>query len=458
MEQPQDIFLFQKGAYLPGVKCAITTSSSTLIAEPASSPEKVRAIDGKSYNIVKWGEKNNLPTQIMSSCYKSPIVTAGMNFNCSCTYGDGIIYGRWQVNDNGKRVFIQDTSNKEINDFFLNNDIDNYIMEQANDICWFYNIFPEILLNKKEGNIKIVGLRHKEAAFSRLEEMDADTGLIKNHFYSAHWGSATQSNPKIHVTPILSPFNTVMDLKERMGVEPDKNGKRSTPKNFRFIIPINLPTPGRNYYQKPYWYSIIESGWLDYSQRIPEFKNALLENQMVIKYHVELSDDYFKSIFQAEKITEDSAKQERIKKEYNDLNRFLSTVKNTGKTVISFIRYDAQGKELRRMKINVIDNKFTGGEYIEDSEEASNIISYGLGVHPSLIGSSPGKNKNISGSEARELFIIKQSMLRPLRDRLLRPLYIIKAFNNWPEDIDFVIPNTTLKTLDSGSGSERVIS
>ncbi len=126
--------------------------------------------------------------------------------------------------------------------------------------------------------------------------------------------------------------------------------------------------------------------------------------------------------------------------------------------MISFIRYDAQGKELRRMKINVIDNKITGGEYIEDSEEASNIISYGLGVHPSLIGSSPGKNKNISGSEARELFIIKQSMLRPIRDRMLRPLYIIKAYNQWPDDIDFVIPNTTLKTLDSGTGSEKIIS
>jgi hypothetical protein len=257
---------------------------------------------------------------------------------------------------------------------------------------------------------------------------------------------------------VLSPFNTVEDLRVRMGLSADARGKTHKPKHYRFIIPINMPTPGRNYYQKPYWYSIIESGWLDYSQKIPEFKAALLENQMVIKYHVELSDDYFDKIFKAEGLNEPHEKQERIKKEYNDLNKFLSTVKNTGKTVISFIRYDAQGKELRRMKINVIDNKLSGGEYIEDSEEASNIISYGLGVHPSLIGSSPGKNKNISGSEARELFIIKQSMMRPIRDRILRPLNIIKAFNKWPADIDFVIPNLTLKTLDAGTGSEKVIS
>ncbi len=454
MARPKVILLDKNSAYLPGTKCAVTQSSSALIAEPSNTPTQQPAKDGKSYKIVRWGEENNLPAKIMQSCYKSPIVTAGMNFNCSSTYGDGIIYGRWKVKENGQKVFVEDRSITEINEFFLNNDIDNYILEQVNDITWFYNIFPEILLNK---NHKIVGLRHKEAAFSRLEEMDPETGLIKHHFYCAKWGKSPAADD-VYVTPMLSPHNTLEDLREKMGISPMKNGRKATPKHYRFIIPINLPTPGRNYYQKPYWYSIIESGWLDYSQRIPEFKNALLENQMVIKYHVELSDDYFDKIFTAEGLKTHAEKQERIRKEYNDLNRFLSTVKNTGKTVISFIRYDAQGKELRRMKINVIDNKFTGGEYIEDSEEASNIISYGLGVHPSLIGSSPGKNKNISGSEARELFIIKQSLLRPLRDRLLRPLYIIKAFNNWPEDIDFVIPNTTLKTLDSGTGSEKVIS
>ena len=454
MARPKVILLDQQSAYLPGAKCAVTTTSRSMIAEPKTEPFAQRGKDGKSYRIVPWGDKNNLPAKIMESCYKSPIVTAGMNFNCSSAYGDGIMYGRWKVNENGKKVFVEDRSIKEINAFFLDNDMDNYLLEQVNDITWFYNIFPEILLNRER---KIVGLRHKEAAFSRLEEMDPTTGEIKHHFYSAKWGDSPGAD-NIDITPILSPYDTVEDLRVRMGIKPGKNAKKATPKQFRFIIPINLPTPGRNYYQKPYWYSIIESGWLDYSQRIPEFKNALLENQMVIKYHVELSDDYFDKIFRAEGLTTPEEKQERIKKEYNDLNRFLSTVKNTGKTVISFIRYDAQGKELRRMKINVIDNKITGGEYIEDSEEASNIISYGLGVHPSLIGSSPGKNKNISGSEARELFIIKQSMLRPIRDRMLRPLYIIKAYNQWPDDIDFVIPNTTLKTLDSGTGSEKIIS
>ena len=111
------------------------------------------------------------------------------------------------------------------------------------------------------------------------------------------------------------------------------------------------------------------------------------------------------------------------------------------------------------MKIHVIENKSSsGGEYLEDSEEASNIISYAMGVHPSLIGSSPGKNKTINGTEARELFIIKQALLKPVRDRLLRPLRIIARYNDWPKDVDFEIPNMVLTTLDRGTGSEKVIS
>lgn len=179
---------------------------------------------------------------------------------------------------------------------------------------------------------------------------------------------------------------------------------------------------------------------------------------MQIKYHIELSDDYFPTIFRSEGITEPEKQKARIKKEYQDLNKFLSDHKNSGKSVISFVKYSPEGKELRRMKITVIEDQMKDGKYIEDSEEASNVMSYGLNVHPSLIGSSPGKSKTINGTEARELWIIKQSQMKPFRDRLLMPLYLIKKINKWPDDIHFAIPNMVLTTLDKGTGSEKKIS
>jgi len=96
-----------------------------------------------------------------------------------------------------------------------------------------------------------------------------------------------------------------------------------------------------------------------------------------------------------------------------------------------------------------------GGEYIEDSEEVSNMMCYGMGVHPSIIGSAPGKGKSINGTEARELFIIEQALMKMYQDTTLEPLYFAKAMNNWPKDIYFSVTNCQLTTLDQGTGATK---
>ncbi len=80
-----------------------------------------------------------------------------------------------------------------------------------------------------------------------------------------------------------------------------------------------------------------------------------------------------------------------------------------------------------------------------------------MGVHPSVVGAVPGKGKSISGTEARELFIIKQAMMKPIRDLLVLPLYLVKALNGWDPDIHFIIPNIMLTTLDQGTGAVKSI-
>jgi len=452
------IILGDGSAYLPGVKAAVSFSkeSHNFIADPVTTPIAFVAKNKEFRGAVPWGDNNNLPDEVIRKIYLNPVVGSGIEFNIRAVYGDGIQYGR-KIIENNKEVFIPANDNQEINTFFDDNDINGYLLEQATDICTFYNVFPEIIFNR-ESTRKVVALTSKEAAFSRLELMNPFTAVIENHFYSAKWSGQLDVNVDMDFTPILDSRWPLRDLKIRMGLLPNDKGKTSDLKEYRYIIPLNFPTPGRTYYQKPYWFSIFESGWFDYSCKIPEFKNALMDNQMVIKYHVELSEDYFPRIFSEEGITDDAEKKARVKKEYTDLNKFLSNHKNSGKSVISFVRYSPDGKELRRMKINVLENHFKGGEYLDDSEEASNIMSYAMGVHPSLIGSAPGKAKTINGTEARELWIIKQALMKPIRDRLLMPLYIIKAINKWPDDIFFSIPNIELTTLDKGTGSQKVVS
>jgi hypothetical protein len=445
-------------AYMPGIKVLVSIESSkNLFADPERLPQKITKNNKEYPGPVHWGEDNALPLQLIEKVYKNPVTTAGLLFNVQLGYGDGVQAGRFDI-QNGKRVFTPVDDDMEVNEFFENNDISAYLLEQLTDITFFYNVFPEIILNKAG---KVASLKSKEAAFSRWGEMDIKTGLIEYHYYSAKWAKS-QSPDDIDITPVLNANNPLRHLRILLGQEADDDGKKENlmekTGQYRYIIPLSFPTPGRSYYQKPYYSSIFDSGWFDYSCKIPEFKNALLDNQQTIKYHVQLAADYFSEIFKTEAIVDPEKKGARIKKEYEDINKFLTGLKNTGKSIISYVKQTPDGKEMPRMKITAIDNNFKGGEYLDDSEEASNIMSYAMGVHPSLIGSSPGKAKTINGTEARELFIIKQSLMKPIRDRILRPLYIIKAINGWDPTLKFVIPNIELTTLDKNTGSTKVIS
>jgi hypothetical protein len=74
-----------------------------------------------------------------------------------------------------------------------------------------------------------------------------------------------------------------------------------------------------------------------------------------------------------------------------------------------------------------------------------------------LVGAAPGKGGNINGTEARELFMIKQALCKPWRDQILLPLYMAKAANKWDSNIEFRIANIALTTIDNGTGSVKQI-
>jgi hypothetical protein len=439
----------------------MVTDSRDMFANPDAKPKIVSVSDGKTYRgVVPWGENNDLPDQITKKVGKSVDASSDMLFNILAGYGDGVTPVKYTYDSNGKKIAIPVVDNEEINMFFENNNSTIYLLEQLMDMNYFYSTFPEILLNIDEpAKRKVVELNNKEASFSRWEEMNPKTGIIENHFYSSKWVDGTPKAEDIDVTKVLSRKNPILDLKRRIGREPyaDAKGTIKDEGVYRYIIPTFFPTPGRFYYPKPPWYSLIESGWLDLAILIPEFKRAMLNNSMSIKYMVYISSEYFPAIFAEENITDKEKKKARIKKEYDDIGNYLAGAPNAGKAVIGRINHAPDGKEIKLIQIVPIETKTAGGEYIEDSETVSNIIHYGNSIHSSLIGSH-GKAKTINGTEARELFIIKQALLKPFRDILVYPYYLIKAINKWPPDIHFRVPNIELTTLDKGTGSQKVIS
>lgn len=416
----------------------IKEDSKQIFDYEVSEPVKVV---GSERGYVPWGESNDQPDQILEKIRKDEVMSSNMFFNINTAYGRGL-----DIKENGEKI-----KSPEIKKFFRRNNMIKYWLEQFTDIEHFFFSVLVIILNG-EGT-KIVKIRHKEAVNCRFESCNPKTGIIENVLF-ANWQDPGKEDPD--VIPLLDEDDPVGDLLIRLGKEPDeRTGKKRTPtKERKFAIVNRIPTPGLKYYPFPYYYSTFNSGWYDLKQLIPTAKVAKMTNGMTLKYLVEIHEQYFPKLFKAEGITDPEKKEERKKTEITNIKSFLSGVENQNKSWFTTYYIDPNGKEQRMVRIERIGGEKEGGDYIEDVDEVTSIESYAMGVHTSIIGAAPGKSKNINGTEARELFTMKQALQKAKRDLMLVPFHVINEVNDW--DLDFEIPDLMLTTLDEKTDAKVV--
>lgn len=428
---------------------AINEKVAAVISEDSSKLfdyEDVKPIEKGSFKIVPWGEENDLPKLMLENIRKSEVMSSNKFFNTLIGYGRGLVikYPDAQEED------------KDVKSFFKRNNTVKYLLEQNSDQKHFF--FSVSLLILSNDGKKIARLKHKEAYHCRFEKNNPKTGRIeKVHF--AVW----EDDPKekdIQTYPLLDEDDPYTDLMVRLGKEPDPiTGKKQTAtKERKFAIVTRFPTPGNKYYPFPSYASHFNSGWYDVARMIPIGKKAKMENGLIIKYHVEIHKDYFTSLFEAEKITDPVKQKARRTLEIQNIRDFLGGVEAAGKVWYSGYYIDPNGKDVRMIRINIIDKGKEGGDWIEDAEEASSVQCYADGVHPSLIGAVPGKAKgSFSGTDKRELFTMKQALEKPFRDLTLIPYEIIQEYNKWPEELEFEIPDMLLTTLDKGTDAKETV-
>jgi len=445
-------------AYLPGVAAAVTFSSKNIFDEDLK-PIKLQT-KKENRGAVPWGADNDLPVIIENLIGANPVGSRCLEFKIDVAYGSGVKPGLIEEGEFRELTSEEEAGKyKEIAGFFEDNDIDGMYSELITDIQWFYNGFVEIILNRDTPEKrKIVEMSAKEATFSRWESANPKTGLVENHFYSSKWPKPKED--EFELTPVIWEKNLTTAIEHRIGRTEVPGAKKKDDKKYRYIIPVRLPSPGRKYYPKPYYYSIIESGWLEFANKIPVYKKALMTNSLNIAFHVEISPDYFPRIFKEEGIKTKKEGKKRMKKEYADISKFLKGEEKAGSTLITYKRKihgkNGAEEEVPEITITVVDKKI-GGEFIEDSHEASAMTFIAMGVHPSMIGIIPGKtSSNLSGTDKRELLRISQSLQARLRSRLLRPLYAVKKINRWPSEIKFSIPDIILTTLDQGKEVQQI--
>lgn len=469
MGRGKDVFQLGDTAFLSGARAAVMMNedvgfledrkyTATVVTPAKGSPVR------KEIKFVPFGKDDKLPVKIMKKIADNTIVGSNVEFKANMAYGAGLMVCRRVKNPETGKIELEELTQAEVPEIFQFISDSNYLRvmaELANDLVVYSDSFVYLAFGKrKEGEMpRVVQIWHREMCYSRISEQDETTRRIEYHGYSSQWGESTSPDDAI-VTRLLDRRSPLYDLKTRVGLVPDtETGEKADEGEDGYTLSLNMPVPGRFYYNRPYWWSIFLD-WYEFSCAIPKFKKALLKNQMVLKYHVSINVRFWDKLYAAEGIPKDDKKKRKERKDafLQQLNDFLSGEDNAGKSFISHFQYDQVNKyEENDIIIKPLESFIKGGEYIEDSEEATNVICNTMGVHPSLKGASPGKSKNINGTEARELFIIAQVLFKPVRDMMALPLYLAREINGWPKDIEFVIPNIMLTTLDKNTGSEKSI-
>lgn len=430
-----NIIEFEPGKFFAMVE---VKESKSVFDSDKESRYATMFINGHKYEYCLFGDDDQLPFETIEHIGKDEVMSQNKFFNILTCYGSGLRY--IDVNT------AAGTKDPEIRQFIMRNSFPRLLLEMTTDMKYFFFSVAVIIVSK-DGK-KINAIRHKEACYCRLEKPDEDGNI--RHVFFGNFRDGAPRPEETEIIPLLDEIDPLGDLCARMGREPDKYGRMQQPTQDRkFAILIKFPTPGNQIYPTPYYTAIFRGDWYDIKQMIGLGKKQKIKNHAPIKYQVEIHRDYWKDICQQENITDPVKKIERINKEKENIKNFITGVENSGKLWISNFYVDPTGKEVRMVRINLIDSSKEGGDWAEDIQEASNMQCYSDNIHPNLVGAVPGKAQmNNSGSDKRELFTLKQALEVSFKDLMNSLHELVIHYNGWQDKVYPDIPMILLTTLD----------
>lgn len=421
--------------------------SSTVFDEDGFFVEGQPVPGYQELRYIPFGIDDELPSRMIRTIGADEVLSQNLFFNILTTYGSGLQYV--------DRATKTPTDDPEIRRFLLSNSYHEFFLEQCTDMKYFFFAVAVIILDR-EGK-RILQIRHKDACYCRFEKSDKK-GRI-NHVFYANWNQPSALTKKdVEMLTLLNEKNPLGHLEVLMGRAPGADGlTRMRTTERKFAVVMRFPTPGQRYYPRPYYTALFRGDWFDLKRLIGKAKKSKIRNHASVKYQVEIHKDYWQNIFAEENIMDPLKQQERIKKEKENIRNFVTGLANSGKVWISSYYVDGYGHEQRSVRINTIDTTKEGGDWSEDIQEASNMICYGLNIHPNLVGATPGKSQsNNSGSDKRELFTLKQSLETAFHDMLLKVHELVIFFNGWEKMVVPQVPIVLLTTLDQNTDAKKV--
>ncbi|SEC46615.1 hypothetical protein SAMN04489761_3071 [Tenacibaculum sp. MAR_2009_124] len=431
----------------------VNTSTTVNTAEPT----KVHVhTENKSQGIASWGSNNDFPQKLLKEVRKNGAATSGLSLVKDSIYGRGFILFQEvaEENKNGeeKRKLVKTSLRQfpKINSFFKASQMKRFFKDSITDLTYFAIAFPEYILSN-DGN-SIARVYRQKAAHCRFELMEEKTGFIKNVWVSTKWADGVDlDSDYAKKIPLIDSYWSAEEVKEYCKANKIKS----------FVRPMFYTMLDESYYPVASWHSAYYSKWIHVANSIPEFKKALFENQVNIKYHIEVDEDYFKSKYKgSDKEWSDFTLEERAtttKQFVEFIDKYLRGSENAGKSIWSMIYKDDHGKPFPGVKITAIDDKLKDGSFLPDGEAANSETLFAISVDPTLIGAGiPGGMTAGGGSDKRVAWTIQCARAKPKRETVLESFEFIQQYNNWDAEIDGAFEDTQLTTLDKNpTGTQK---
>ena len=416
------------------------------VAQPSEDPDTTD-VDG--IEISDWGKGNNFPSTADKIINSVSVLNSGLKFIRNFTVGQGIfpviVTG---YDDNGTEL-LKPVEDPKLHNFGKSRLVRRYLEKATRDYLKFGPAFVQHIPNA-DGS-QLVGVNTINAKYCRLSVADK-IGLINKCVVSGKWPD-TPSKDEYTLHEVLDEYDPAADLQRRKWA-----GKI---KGKSFIQVIRDSWSNNEYYSCPVWYSAYTAGWIDIAQKIPAFLKTVYTNQITWKWHVQIPYAFWDRKFPEANFASTQLRMDAINGFMDEIETNLCGTENANKPIFTMFEMNPQGKVEEQWIIKPLENKLNNEQELISSAAANSEILFSLMINPNVLGAGmPGGTYagNQGGSNIREAFLVNIANAWLDRQNLLDPLETFVRFNGAPEAMEWRFRNTILTTLDSGSGTKKLLS
>jgi len=425
-----------------------TTGIPTVKRKEVITTEKadIDKMNVGNFRLISWGENNDFPQKADEIITRTGVLNTGLKFLRNLTIGQGIFPCTVEgIDDYGNEV-LKPIDNTSIQTFLSGRLVRRYMEKILRDYLKFGIGFVQ-MMPSVTGNA-FAGINPLNSLYCRVTEMKG------TEQYCIVSGKFPDTPSEFDKFRLLSEYDPEWDLSLL-----SNEGKI---KGQSFVYAVRDSWSNNDHYSCPVWWAAQIAGWIDIAHSVPKFLLKAYENQVTLKWHIQIPYAFWEKKFPYSEYPEGSDKRKEAITQYmQSVENNLCGKENAEKPLITMYGInESNGRIEEEWKITPLDNKSKDAEKLVTSAAANSEILFSLMINPNVLGAGmPGGAYagNQGGSNIREAFLVNIANAWIDRQNILDPLECYLRFNG-VKNVSLRYRNTILTTLDTGAGTKKVLS